>query len=126
MMTALGGWLEDSSHLPRCRAKDLRGQRFGREVKGHGLWLKADCILDLSQNLTRHQKLPAFHVKRIKIDNNKIIKAMLQQTMAEEASVLTPIIISVCQLMADDSSYSSIIHRPGSGTEKTEHYRQVP
>lgn len=61
-------------------------------------------------------------MKQIKIHNNKIMKAMLQWMMAEEASVLTPIIISVCQLMADDSSYSSVIHRPGNGAEKTEHY----
>lgn len=39
--------------------------------------------------------------------------------MAQKAAVLTPIIISMCQLMADDGPNSSIIHRPDSRGDKS-------
>lgn len=39
---------------------------------------------------------------------------MCSDTIDEEGPDLTPIIISVCQLMADDCSDSSIVHRPRS------------
>lgn len=38
---------------------------------------------------------------------------------AQKAAVLTPIIISMCQLMADDGPNSSIIHRPDSRGDKS-------
>lgn len=45
---------------------------------------------------------------------------LLQWFMGKKKKVfiLTPVIISVCQLMANDGSYSSIVQRPGSQKEK--------
>lgn len=34
--------------------------------------------------------------------------------MDREVFILTPVIITMCQLMANDSSYSSIVQRSGS------------
>lgn len=45
--------------------------------------------------------------------------------MAEKVAILTPVIISMCQLMANDSSYSSIVQRPGGRREKMEQYLHV-
>jgi len=42
----------------------------------------------------------------------------LQWMMGEYVVILTPVIISMCQLMADDSSYSSVVQRPDSKEEK--------
>lgn len=39
--------------------------------------------------------------------------------MAELVVILTPVIISMCQLMANDCSYSSIIQRPEVGRRQT-------
>lgn len=40
------------------------------------------------------------------------VQILLQWVMGERFVILTPVIISMCQLMTDNCSYSSIIQRP--------------
>lgn len=58
-------------------------------------------------------------VTQIKMGKKTIdVQILLQWVVGERFVILTPVIISMCQLMTDDCSYSSIIQGPESEGER--------